>query len=333
MTENLGLKILALVLAIVLWAFVRVTQGRMSTQVLTQMTMQLPLQLQGAPASMVAYGDSVDNVSVTLQGKADVIRSLREGLVRAYVDLSGMAPGSHWPEVKVIAPGGVQVVSVQPTSINVKLSPLDTREVPVKIVVSGNAASGMKPGTPQTSPDKVKVQGPRALVSQVKAVQGQVVLDGQSRAYGLNVAGLRPVAIDGSAVGAGSSRLRLVPKQVAVTIPIETNGRTVGAPVSLQNMKVAPRSGWSYIATVAPQFVTLRLSKGVKPPDFVVTRPVSFGSPTSPATREVALELPRGMAIVGRNTVTISVTPRRSKTSKAPAASRGARKSPPRGSK
>lgn len=305
MKENLGLRILALVLAIVLWAFVRVTQEPLNSEALAQVTLELPLQLQGTPPDLVAYEGSSEKVSVSLKGPAEVVNTLREGLVRTYVELSGMAPGSHWPEVKVVAPGGVQVLEVKPPSVNVKLSPIATAQVPVKILVTGKPAQGMKAQQPAVEPSSVKIQGPEALVREVAAVVGTVVLEGQSQAYSIDVAGLTPVTTNNVPVRTASFQLRVVPKEVAVTVPISSEGQTVGVPI-IADYKLPSRLKY-YNVTWHPENATVVVPTNSQAPKALYTRPVDFSSAADSTTREVRLEIPKGVDVLDPQAVTVKL--------------------------
>ncbi|MCA9794720.1 MAG: hypothetical protein KC910_23090, partial [Candidatus Eremiobacteraeota bacterium] len=289
MKENLGLRVLALVIAIVLWAYVRVTTNPAGREVLAQITLTLPLERQGNAPNLIPYEYSAETVDVTLEGESRVVKQLREGLVRAYVDLNGMTAGSHWPEVKVLYPPEVRLVDQEPRSVNVKISPLLAKEVPVEVKVGGTAADGMSTGEVSVDPDRVKIQGPEALVNEVARVRGRILLDGQSRTFTADVTGLTPVSENGTPVSGNNYQVRVAPKRVAATVPIESKGTLMGVPVALENARVAIREGYRYSMRADPSVVTIRVAKNLEPPTVIKTEAVDFGSPTTVVEQEVAL--------------------------------------------
>ena len=155
MNQTNGLKILAMVISIILWAYVRVTQGGVTQNTITQLELRVPLETKGGGSNLIPFEKSADTITLVLRGDSEVVTELREGLVRAYVDLEGMAAGSNWPEVQVLVPAGVQILSKDPSSVNVHLSPLMVKEVPIKIATAGAPKKGFKVGTPIFSPNIV----------------------------------------------------------------------------------------------------------------------------------------------------------------------------------
>ncbi|MBI3925799.1 MAG: hypothetical protein HY319_09680 [Armatimonadetes bacterium] len=305
MRQNLGLQILSLVIAVFLWAFVRVThQGSFQTEAIAQITLDLPLQLQGKEPNLIPYEYSADRVRVTLRGKPDVVQSLREGLVKAYINLAGLVEGTHVPEVKVLAPPDVQVIDKEPASVTLKISPLVGKNLPVNIIVTGAPAEGMVVGTAAVEPSEVKLRGPAALLAEVVEVKGQVALNGQSQAYSVEVADLRPVNENGTVVQGTNYPLALRPASVTVTVPIEARGSSIAVPV-----EVHPKADNLVHFTVEPEYVTVRVAEGGRAPRALSTEPVSFGRVTTRQTRTVRLVPPAGVEILGQDSVVVEAIP------------------------
>ena len=233
MNQTNGLKILALVISIILWAYVRVTQGGVTQNTITQLELRVPLETKGGGSNLIPFEKSADTITLVLRGDSEVVTELREGLVRAYVDLEGMAAGSNWPEVQVLVPAGVQILSKDPSSVNVHLSPLMVKEVPIKIATAGAPKKGFKVGTPIFSPNIVKLEGPEELVGQVNVVMGVVPVDGLGETIALIVNNLVPLNENETAVMGTDSALRLAVREVRVTIPIEQEQTLETLPVAL----------------------------------------------------------------------------------------------------
>jgi len=301
-----------MVLAILFWAYVRVSQaGGPGTQSMALITVNVPLIPQKVEPDLLCYFLSSDTVNVTLRGAPVTVSALAEAQVKASIDLSGMAAGSQWPEVKALAPGGLELISVEPKSVNVKLSPSGTKLVTVKIMVAGKPGPGFEAGEPAIEPAQVRLTGPEAMLQEVEAAQGRLVLEGQTRDLSVDVADLTPVNTDGTTVQTRQYRLRLHPSTVAVTIPVLGKSRSVAVPVSLDHIQLLPAQGWRYRVEVEPELITLRVPRGMEPPTSLSTRFSLFESLQRTESRQVDLEIPDGVAVVGNSNVRVRVIPER----------------------
>ncbi len=313
MNQTNGLKILALVISIILWAYVRVTQGGVTQNTITQLELRVPLETKGGGSNLIPFEKSADTITLVLRGDSEVVTELREGLVRAYVDLEGMAAGSNWPEVQVLVPAGVQILSKDPSSVNVHLSPLMVKEVPIKIATAGAPKKGFKVGTPIFSPNIVKLEGPEELVGQVNVVMGVVPVDGLGETIALTVNNLVPLNENETAVMGTDSALRLAVREVRVTIPIEQEQTLETLPVALKNVKVEKQSGYEYELDVSPEFVQVSTTLTADQlPESLQVKPYTF-KPKGARVQDVDVELDpaEGLTLVGGSKVTLTLRPKK----------------------
>jgi YbbR domain-containing protein len=313
MKENSGIKFLAIVLALILWAYVRVTVGGVTQKVMSQLVLQVPLETRGAGSNLIPYEKSADTITITLRGESAVVTDLREGLVRAYVDVADMVSGSHWPEVTVLVPPGVQILNTEPKSVNVKLSPPMFKEVAVLVEGTGEPKAGFKALKPSFEPRTVRLQGPEALLSEVAKVTCLVPVDGLDESFSLSIHNLTPVNDNGNAVMGIDSSIRMTPRKISATIPIEATETIHSLPVILNNIKVEEKAGYTYDIEVIPQFVQVRTQvrdrKGL--PDGLATENLSFPPTSEILEREVGLSLVDGMTAVGNSKVKVRLLPRK----------------------
>ncbi len=178
--DNLGLKLLSLALAWLLWFVVmgdqraeRLVSARVEFRDVPEGLMVVPrtegpvlLKVQG-PKRLVANLE-LDEVTVSLAG-----RPLREGsnpTVLLPADIRGV-------------PRGVEVLEVSPRSLRLRLEARLQRDVEVAPRIEGTPAEGFVVRRVQVEPRTVRVEGPRG---EVRAV---------SRAYTL------PVSVEGRMQG------------------------------------------------------------------------------------------------------------------------------------
>ena len=313
MSQNAGLKVLASVLAVILWAYVRVAVGGVTQKVMSQLVLQVPLETRGAGTNLIPYEKSADTITITLRGEAAVVSDLRQGLVRAYVDVADMVSGSHWPEVQVLVPQGVQILGIEPKSVNVKLSPPMFKEVAVMVESTGEPKAGFKAMKPSFQPRTVRLQGPEALLSQVDKVTCLVPVDGLDETFTLSIHNLTPVNDNGNAVMGIDSSIRMTPRKIAATIPIEATETIHTLPVTLDNVKVEEQAGYSYEIEVVPQYVQVRtaIQERNALPKGMATEELRFPASTEVIEREVGLSPLKGITAVGSQKVKIRLVPRK----------------------
>ena len=90
MNQTNGIKVLAVVISVILWAYVRVTVGGVTRNSVTQLELRVPLETKGAGTSLIPYEKSTDTIKLILRGDSEVVTELREGLVRDYIDVENM---------------------------------------------------------------------------------------------------------------------------------------------------------------------------------------------------------------------------------------------------
>jgi YbbR domain-containing protein len=317
--KNPGLQAISLILAVLLWGFVRVTQEGIGTTTRSQLTVEVPIRLKGTPSGRIPYDITPGKVHITVRGDSGSISQLKEDFITASVDLSrAESAATVWAEVKPLAPGGLTIVSVEPPSVNIKLSASASRLVPVHLRVSGKPAAGMSVGEPSIDPTQVRLSGPEDLLNEVQVVIGQCVLDGQERSYSLQVRDLTPVNSQGTEVQGTLAGIKLMPDAVTATIPVQPNLRTVSVPVGLDNVRTPSVTGWRFRVEAEPPAVTLQLPPAQTPPVSVSVRPLTFTGIKAQA-REAAVDVPAGTTVVGNATVRVKLVSERLKARPSPA--------------
>jgi YbbR domain-containing protein len=125
--KNLGLKGLALGLAVILWWFVA---GESNVHV----GFAVPLEIRNIPSGMAVTNKVERQVDVRLAGPSTLINTLQQNEISAAVDLSVAKAGRETiplSERSVKVPAGVRVERVYPAYIEVVLEKLERKTVPV----------------------------------------------------------------------------------------------------------------------------------------------------------------------------------------------------------
>jgi YbbR domain-containing protein len=234
--RHLGLKVLALALATLLWLTV-------AGEHVVERSIRIPLEFRNIPAQLEIAGDPPSTVDVRLRGSSALLARLEPGEVVAVLDLSSARPGSrlfHIRNDEVRAPFGVEVAQVLPATLSLELERSATRIVPVVPALDGEPAPGFVVGRMSAEPSTVQVVGPESNIRELAEATTEPV----------SIAGSRDRVRDVVTVGVADSEVRLAQPQSATVVveiwpaPIERG--LSGVPVRYRNL------GSGLRATVSP---------------------------------------------------------------------------------
>ena len=141
--RQLGLKILAIVLASLLWLTV-------AGEHVVERSLRVPLEFRNIPEALEIVGNAPDSVDVRLRGSSAVLSRVQAGEIVAVLDLERRArTGSrlfHIRNDEVRAPFGVEVAQVVPATLALELEKSARRQVPVVPAIEGDPAPGFVVG-------------------------------------------------------------------------------------------------------------------------------------------------------------------------------------------
>ena len=178
--DNLGLKLLALMLAV--FVYVNVYTDRPAT-----MLVSFPLDFADLPDSLSLTGPAPAVVQAELRGTGKQLILLRVREPRLRIPMTGVSPG-HFSRALVAsdlplpAGGGITVENlIGPRVVEVDVDHRAHRDVPVAVRVEGTPAPGFAwDGAPQLQPAVVAVAGPRRAVLSLDSLRlSPVRIDGR----------------------------------------------------------------------------------------------------------------------------------------------------------
>lgn len=168
-TANLGLKILSLLIAIILWFVVLGSRN-------VEVTKDIPVEII-TPADLIVSNDVSDKVAFRLSGPKAFLRNIvsrKEAPIR--VDLSGAKAGLityRFYSDNIQVPIGVKVLSINPTAMLIKLEYLKHKDVPVRLLTKGEAPSGYHVSRIQLTKNAVRIRGAESRIDQIFEVLTQ----------------------------------------------------------------------------------------------------------------------------------------------------------------
>ena len=112
------LKLLALAFSAALWVFVMSSEK-------TNVTLPLPVELDGVPSGLMVTSERPDTVDVQLHGLCSALLRVAPDALRVRINLAGSRPGEVVvglaPDL-IIVPPGVSVVRITPSVVRVGLA-------------------------------------------------------------------------------------------------------------------------------------------------------------------------------------------------------------------
>lgn len=153
-SRNLGLKVVALALAVAAWWFVA---GE--SKVLVSFT--IPLEIRNVPKEMTITNKAERQVEVRLSGPSSLLSGMRPSEISASVDLAAAQAGrQHFTldDRSVKVPPGIKVQKIFPASIEVVLDRTERRMVAVSARIGGGAAVRKRVAKVEIDPPSVEIE-------------------------------------------------------------------------------------------------------------------------------------------------------------------------------
>lgn len=209
--SNLTYKIIAVVLALLLWFYVYLSDNPITEQVFN-VPLQ-PLQL-GQGLVMV---DSNVSVQIRVQGQKQVLERAELRDISAYINLSNLEAGEHDLKVYVTLPDSLQQVSVNPANVTVRLEPTQSKRVPVEFVIEKTLLrSDYIMLEPHLEPAEIIVFGPSAYLDEVGSAFVSLDLSEATESLVVSL----PVQLRDNLGEVINRNLELEPQTVQVFVPV-----------------------------------------------------------------------------------------------------------------
>ncbi len=303
--RNLPTFLLAFFLALAVWITAVTSANPDETQTYPN---PIPIEYIGKSPNLIETGTVPQQVQLTLRAPRSVWNNLLSGEVpvRAVVDLTGLAAGTHKVSVQMqVGTRPIRIISVSPQSFDLVLESLVSVKMPVKLNVTGSPAIGFNAEAVTMDPTEVTISGPETLVSQVKQVQA--VLDMTNARQDVDESLPLTVVTDNPAI---VSRITVHPSNVHIRVPVVQQGGYRELAVKVVTVG-NPASGYRLNSVVpSPPVVTVYSANNPlvqSLPGFVETTTLDLSGASSNITTQLGLNLPGGVTLIGDQTVTVQI--------------------------
>lgn len=289
--RNLPAKIVALLIAVILWGYVMNDQNPTTEGVYT-----VQVQMVNAPEGY-KISQSVHSVKIKVRGPRSLFVANNESDFHAYVDLKDAEDGKHAYKVQVDMPQGFELTEVKPGSIDVMLDRIIAKKVRADINVNGAPAPGESVAKVNQADDKVLVEGPASAVNEVERVIGYVGITSKNdKDFDLQVP-LTAINADGKEVQGVT--VKPATMYVAVILAHGLTKKTVNVnPVTVDDLP----SGYEIVSLkVDPAYIEIAgKDKLLANINTIDTEKLSLVGINKNTNRTLKLNLPEGVTAVNR---------------------------------
>ena len=164
---DIGLRILAVVLAIGLWIFVN-TAEKHSVEPLT-----VPISYSSLPQGMVIVNHPPAFVKIEVTGPRSLLSLLEPERLALKIDLRGVAAGQSefkiYPAMFNVS-RNTAVTSISPDQLSLDIDRVVSRDLPVHLAVQGKVEPGYTITSVDISPPSVTIMGPSRFVAPLTSV-------------------------------------------------------------------------------------------------------------------------------------------------------------------
>lgn len=302
--RNWHLKLSAVLLATVLYT------GLVFSGSFSDHEIEIRVEQDNTTRDMFVLSGDLGLVTVRYRVETEESAAVAADAFSASVDLSEYdlerAPEPQQLPVQVTAIDGIQILSVEPSSVRVQIDNVGVRSVPVD-VDPGRVPRGLEIEDPEVSADEVEIRGPESVIARVDRAVALITID----ASGINFdepVELTLVDVEGQPIGVG--QVDIDPRTVAVRVEVRAVETETTVPVRPVFEDGTPAAGFALEAiTVDPFSVTLAgLPEVLSEITVITTEALSIAGASADQTFEAELDLPDGVRLADGDEPVVTVT-------------------------
>lgn len=163
--SNLGLKALALTIAVGLWF-----AGHRDIE----RSIEVPVEFRNIPGDLMVMDNRVDFVVLRVTGPRTLVSTMDADEMKLLLDLAAAKPGTvSYPLGGGLfnIPRGVTVARITPPVVHLRMEPVIKLTLPVSVRIAGKPAVGFRIAQTIVQPERVTVQGPVDEVRRLTVVE------------------------------------------------------------------------------------------------------------------------------------------------------------------
>lgn len=311
-TANIGLKIVALLMAVLLWAYVLNDENPYRVKSVTGVNLSFEGEAELLAKGLCVRGNRSDilkNVTVAVKTQIANYSSLGTSQVNATVSLRNISEARTYelPVVASVSSGYGVIQSISPGTITVEIDSLVKKTIPITPIFEGTLPEGYWADMEASSVTaRIDIEGPKTDISTVKRAECFIDLSNSTSllysTYDLVMYDGNDEVVDGSIiVGTIPSATVRVPIYPEKYVPIDLQTALTGVD-ALQNNRHDVMS-----VTSSPETVRIVGEAAVlEKIDKLSVTPVDVSSQTDFESYTTSLIIPEGVRLPDENT-TVSI--------------------------
>lgn len=220
LTNNIGLKLLSLMMATLLWLVVVNSQDPLETRTFTNIPVTIINEDSLTAKDKIPEVVEGDTITVVVEARRKICDMLTAEDIVAVADFAKISLTDAVPiEVSVqgYTDNEVEIIRGMNQVMTLRLEDSITKDFRVKISTTGETASGYVIGDMVASPNMISLTGSSTQISKIKEVVLVVDIDGISKeSYAVGT----PVIYDMNGDVVNNHKVAMNTKEVEVTIPV-----------------------------------------------------------------------------------------------------------------
>jgi YbbR domain-containing protein len=305
--ENLLLKAIALATALMIWSYARTERaGVPSRQVVAEVV------TVGTPAPGLSVDVKPTMITVDVAGPAAQLDAIADGAVKAIVDVGLARPGMKaLPVTRYAAPAEAPAITFpkQSRSVAIEVRVAARKRMQIGAEYRNEPPFGKRYTTPRIEPAWADVEGPREAVQRVTALVVRLTPSGKDLREQARIAAVDQAGIE-------VEEVHVDPPTAYVEVDLQDIAATRTLPVNpVLRGRLEPPFLVSAVVCEPAQVTVVGPPADLITLTSVNTAPIALDGMRADTTRQVPLELPRGVSLKPGQGM-VSVTIRISDTSK-----------------
>lgn len=308
--STLGIKILALFIALLIWVYVFYQEGRAGDKTF----FSIPIVPQSVPKDMVLMNtNNLPTATIKLFGSERSLETIDRDNISAYIDLLNSSPGSKQVKVECRFPNEkVSLSSINPKTVSVELQPEETIELDIKYEFIGEPPTGITMEEPTFEPATFKVTGPYSTISTLS--YAFVSIDQTTAKVGSNSYSL-PIVLENNTGNKilqsswGSLHFKSKHETIYTVVFASSNKKSYTIPTEL---KTTGSIGPKYIITSInwdPKLISIEgEASTLENIEGINSEPLNLNAITKSTSYKLSLIAPKGVKFSDEKTINVSVS-------------------------
>lgn len=185
LTNNLGLKVIALVFSALLWLFVVNIDDPINSRVFNDIPYVVKNEeIATNDGKMFKIMDDIDSVRVVVHARRSVLNKIKSKDITAVIDLRERDPVTNIVPIKAVVNGYEENLEVTtectPNNVMVKVEGSTTKSFPISVSTENKQRDGYELGEMTTNPERIQITGAKSTIEDIQRVVAQIDVMGIS---------------------------------------------------------------------------------------------------------------------------------------------------------